>query len=435
VAGQAGTKAETRSQNAECRSRDALTPDPARSALLKRIGTLAEKHGTRAFLVGGPVRDMLLCRPSPDLDVSVEAHCREIGAALARELGGKFVYHSRFLTGSVLLADSDLASRSSSLAPPCIDLAQTRTETYARPAMLPTVKPASIEADLCRRDFSINAIACDITPPDFGRLIDPCSGRKDTKQRLIRVLHDQSFLDDPTRAFRAIRFAVRLGFEIEPDTLKLMRSCIRERLPGLLTPERILYELKLICAEPLAVQTFEAVLKEGLLASCFPGSTFAINRSSFIASLHRLGLSSAGPDLLYLFVLSRLPLAERFPITRIERDSVAAVAAFGRIRARLARTRRPSAVYRLLKPLPTPALELVRRLEPRPVAGNICRYLDDFSQTRLRLTGNDLRRLGLRPGPEYRRVLDKVRYARLDGKISSAEDEFALARSLVRKGR
>ncbi len=400
--------------------------------LSKRIGMLTAKHRTRAFLVGGPVRDILLGRPSPDLDVAVESRCRQIGTELARELGGRFVYHARFLTGSVLLADCDLAPRTPYLAPPHVDIAQTRTETYSRPAVLPAVRPAGIEEDLARRDFSVNAIACELTPRGLGRVIDPLGGRADLARRVIRVLHDRSFVDDPTRAFRAIRFAVRLGFEIEPRTLGLMRASIAAGHPRLLTPERILYELRLICAEPLAARIFEALLKEGLLAACF-GPSFVVHPPSFIRSLHRLALRHAPPALLYLFVLSRLPLTDRFPITRAERDSVRALATFDELRPRLARARRPSAVFGLLRPIPEPALQLLALLETGPVAGAVGRFLGDYSRARLAIAGPDLRALGLRPGPDYRRILDAVLAARLDGRVTDAAGELALARRLARR--
>ncbi len=391
------------------------------------MGALAQARGTRAFLVGGPVRDILLGQESPDIDIAVELDARGFGQALARELGGRFVYHARFLTGTVTPGEhqSGLLDH--------IDVTQTRTEAYSRPAVLPTVKPAGIEQDLGRRDFTVNAMALELTPGAFGRLLDPFGGRADIADRAVRVLHERSFIDDPTRAFRAIRFAARLGFEIEPRTLALLRDCVRQGYPALLTPERILYELRLICAESKVVPIFEAVLREGLLASCFGLASILISPPSFLSALQRLSRQHARPELLYIFVLSRLPLTDRFPITREEREAAAAVRDAGRIRSRLLRAGRLSTVYRVISELPVPARELLAMLEPDPVGRMIRQCLDRLQSVRVVTTGSDFRRLGLAPGPAYRRILDKLLFARLDGVVLSDADEARLARSLVRR--
>ena len=224
--------------------------------LLKRLGAIALRLGTRSFLVGGPVRDLILRRASPDLDIAVEDKPHEFGAVVAKEFGGRFVFHSRFLSGTIL---SPLTSRLSPLAH--IDITQTRAETYERPAVLPAVRPASIVGDLGRRDFTINSMALELTPGSFGTFIDPFDGRADVTQRRVRVLHARSFIDDPTRIFRCIRFATRLGFVIEQQTLELLRSAIEQRRPAFLTPERILYELRLICAEPLVLPMVQALIR------------------------------------------------------------------------------------------------------------------------------------------------------------------------------
>lgn len=393
--------------------------------LLERLGKICWRLHIRAFLVGGPVRDLLLGLAGPDLDIAVEGDSREAGRRIAEELGGRFVYHSRFFTGTVTL------DKSKPGAPDHIDITRTRTETYAGPATLPRVKPASIEQDLGRRDFTINAMAYSLAPAEFGRFLDPYNGRIDLARRAIRVLHDQSFIDDPTRAFRAIRFAVRFGFAVEPHTLKLLRECITQGTPSLLTPERILYELRLICAEPRAIQMLETTSKEGLLASCF-GNEFTLV-PSFFSSLRRLSRKKARLELLYLYVLSILPLTGRFPITREERDATSAIRQFPQIRDALLSAPRPSAVHHLLAPIPPPALELLSIVEPAPVSRRIVRHLTALSRVNVSTTGADLRRFGLPPGPCYRHVLDRLLYARLDRQVTSDQAETRLARILVKR--
>jgi len=415
-------------------------------SLLERLGEIAHHLGTRSFLVGGPVRDLLLGqtrerqetgdrRPSsvvqlPDLDIAVEDKSHEFGAAVAKELGGRFVYHARFLSGSVILPP---APDPRSPTPVHIDITQTRAETYATPAVLPTVRPASIVGDLGRRDFTINAMAMEITPASFGAFIDPFDGRADMKSRQVRVLHARSFIDDPTRIFRCIRFAVRLGFEIEPGTLAPMRAAIEQRLPAFLTPERILYELRLICAEPLAVPMVKMLVRERVLEAAWRWTPPA----GFMRAFARLGAvpPSSLPDssLLFIYWLSVLPLTERFPIRKEERDAAKAVAGFAELKHKLRHKPMPSEVYRTLRSVPEPALQILAVLETKAVSANIRAFLDDYSKVRIAATGADLRGLGLAPGPRYREILDELLFARLDGRIRAVSEERALLQKLARQ--
>jgi len=384
-----------------------------RRELLVEVGRIAQRFGTRTFLVGGPVRDLLLGQPSPDCDIAVEARLPELGNELARKLSGRFVFHRRFLTGTITLPDGRH-----------IDLAQTRTESYPKPAQLPLVRPASIEQDLGRRDFTINALALELSPANFGQLLDPHNGQADLRARLVRVLHPKSFIDDPTRVFRAIRFAVRLGFAIEPETLRLMRESVSDRYPALLTPERILAELRLICSERLVLPIFEAVVSEGVLQAAWPWRPAA----DLLPGLAKLVQSRAGPDLVYLFLLARLPVTDRFPIKREEWEAMQAINDFGRVRTWVLQARRLSRLYRLLHRLPERALLVLRVLEPPAVAERIDRYLRELAGVTTVVTGRDLARLGLRPGPSYRRVLNAVLWAKLDKRVRSPEDELNMAR-------
>jgi tRNA nucleotidyltransferase (CCA-adding enzyme) len=389
--------------------------------LLERLGRIAHRLGTRSFLVGGPVRDLILGRQSPDLDVAVEVGTREFGAAVAREFGGRFVFHPRFLTGTVIFDKHQSVDH--------IDITQTRAETYQRPAVLPAVRPASIVGDLGRRDFTINAMAVEITPGSFGVFIDAFDGRDDIAQRRVRVLHARSFIDDPTRIFRCIRFATRLGFTIEPQTLDLMRSAVRERLPAFLTPERVLYELRLICAEPSVVQTVRALIREQVLKAAWRWTP----PERFVDGMVKLVRNRVAAELLFIYWLSVLPVTDRFPIRKEERDAAAAVAGFGKVRPKLRRKLRPSVTYRALRPLPEPALQILAVLETEAVRANIRAFLDSYSKVRIAATGADLRAAGLEPGPAYREILDELLFARLDGRIRTVTEERALLQQLARR--
>jgi tRNA nucleotidyltransferase (CCA-adding enzyme) len=421
--------------------------------LLERLGQIAHRLGTRSFLVGGPVRDLLLrtgevrCQKldvrskkwpdsvcSQDIDIAVEEGSREFGAAVAKELGGRFVYHARFLTGTV----SFTTPPSPVHRPPSvshIDITQTRAETYAMPAVLPAVRPASIVGDLGRRDFTINAMAIEITPDSFGTFIDPFDGRADVAQRMVRVLHARSFIDDPTRIFRCIRFATRLGFSIERQTRDLMRSAIEQRLPAFLTPERILYELRLICAEPLVLPMVKALVRERVLEAAWRWTP----PSGFLPKFARLSAVSASSfpvsSLLFVYWLSVLPVTDRFPIRKEERDAAEAVAGFGKLGSGLKRKLRPSEVYRALRSMPEPALAILAALETKAVSANIRAYMDSYSKVRIATTGADLRGAGLKPGPAYHEILDELLFARLDGRIRSVTEERALLAKLIERSR
>jgi tRNA nucleotidyltransferase (CCA-adding enzyme) len=363
------------------------------------------------------VRDLLLGRESPDIDVAVESRASEFGAMVARELGGRFVFHRRFLTGTVRLPDGH------------IDIAQARTETYARPGNLPDVSPAGIEPDLLRRDFAINAIALELTPGSLGRLVDPLHGRRDLRQRRVRVLHEQSFADDPTRVFRCIRFAVRFGFAVEPRTLALLREAVRCRTPALLTPERLLGELRLICAESLVLPMVEAVCHERVLESALDWQ----RPRGFFGDLAKLVRGRATPDLLFIWLLGKLPLTDRFPITTAERDAAATLRRAATITALLRRARKPSAVHRALHALPEPAVRVMALLAAGPARRRINGYLNEYRHVRPRVSGRELRALGIRPGPLYAQLLNRLLCARLDGTIRTMADELAFCRRLARK--
>lgn len=206
--------------------------------LLKRIGALAGSMSYAVFLVGGTVRDLILGVKNLDLDIVVEGDAIRLGEKLSEEIGGELVVHRQF--GTCALVTKKALK---------IDLATARMETYKKPGALPDVRPSSLEDDLARRDFTINAMAMSINKNNFGRLIDPFGGRRDLARGAIKVLHNGSFIDDPTRIFRAARFESRPGFSIEARTLRLAKTAIRKGMLAKLSKYRIRKELVLILKE------------------------------------------------------------------------------------------------------------------------------------------------------------------------------------------
>jgi tRNA nucleotidyltransferase (CCA-adding enzyme) len=423
--------AEVRRQKLDARSQKSLKSGLLHSSLCTPASDLDRGQAMRCL--GGSKSDSVR---GPDIDIAVEEGSREFGAAVAKEFGGRFVYHSRFLTGTVLF-DKPQARKSEPSPLAHIDITQTRAETYERPAVLPAVRPASIVGDLGRRDFTINAMALEITPGSFGAFIDPFDGRADVEQRRVRVLHARSFIDDPTRIFRCIRFATRLGSVIEPQTLGLIRSAVEQRLPAFLTPERVLCELRLICAEPLVLPMVKTLTRERVLEAAWrwtPPSGF-LPRFARLSAVppSSLPASSLRADLLFIYWLSVLPVTDRFPIRKEERDAAEAIAAFGTLRPKLKPKLKPSAVYRVLRCVPEPALAILAALETKAASASIRAFLDSYSKVRIATTGADLRGAGLKPGPAFREILDELLFARLDGKIRSVTEERALLQRLARQ--
>ncbi|MDE2027676.1 MAG: CCA tRNA nucleotidyltransferase [Candidatus Omnitrophica bacterium] len=215
-------------------------------SLVRSIGELAEVLGMRAYLVGGPVRDLVLKCANVDLDIAVEGAAPRLADGFARQQSGAAVTHyPAFKTATVRLADGRL-----------VDFATARKETYARGGAFPAVVPSDIKHDLFRRDFTVNAMAVAVNPKAWGKVVDPFGGMKDLKAQRIRVLHDKSFWDDPTRILRAARFKARFGFKMEAKTLRLLKQAVGMKVLDTIRPQRYLKDFNKILQEP---QSLEAV--------------------------------------------------------------------------------------------------------------------------------------------------------------------------------
>ncbi len=214
--------------------------NPKSLGLVRSIGLLAQEQGMAAYLVGGPVRDLMLEFPNVDLDITVEGNCLRLAEGLASQhRDARVTRYPAFKTATVHLPDGSP-----------VDFATARQEIYARRGAYPAVKPAGIKDDLLRRDFTINAMAIAINPDTWGKLIDPFGGKADLDNKKIRVLHEKSFLDDPTRILRAARFKARLGFRMEAKTLKLLKSAVKIKVLDTIKPQRYLKDFNKILKEP-----------------------------------------------------------------------------------------------------------------------------------------------------------------------------------------
>jgi len=205
--------------------------------VIEIVGKIADEARVRAYLVGGPVRDKLLGKVNYDLDFVVEGNGIKFAEILNKELKGKLTAYRAFGTATIQLKGKR------------VDIVTARKESYKHPAAYPDVTPGTIKDDLFRRDFTINAMALALNRKNFGRLVDFYGGQKDLKKRVIRVLHDKSFMDDPTRIFRAVRFSVRFGFKIEPHTKILIKEALLAGFLGDVNKGRIKKEIELFLKE------------------------------------------------------------------------------------------------------------------------------------------------------------------------------------------
>ena len=376
------------------------------------------------YLVGGAVRDLLRGAAAVDLDLAVEGDARSVARTLAERLGGSAREHERFGTATV---------RAGPLA---FDFATTRTETYDEPGALPRVEAAGLADDLKRRDFTVNALAVALVGDDLGHLYDPHGGLADLDAGVVRILHAGSFLDDPTRLLRAVRYETRLGFQMDEDTERAARAALAEDALSTVSGKRVRDELMDLLAEHEAPAAVERMRELGLDRALHPAldpdpdlvasaslGAAAIGADRALASL--AALCSAAPDELDLW-LGGLQLEAR------ERDAVARAARVAPAIARglAERERMPSELLDLLGGEPPEALALALALgapsEP------ILRWVTDLSGVRLEIGGDDLLAAGVPEGPAVGRALEETLRRKLDGLVKGRDEELETALELAR---
>lgn len=228
---------------------------------IQHVGARADKDGQRAVLVGGVARDLVLGRPVKDADVMLEPPLEKIVEDINKEFHGKLVSHPKFMTFTITVSPTLK-----------VDFVTAREESYPSPAALPVVKPSTIEKDFQRRDFTVNAMACFINKAKWGQVLDPFMGMRDLEKKWIRILHPLSFKDDPTRIFRAARFAARLGFTLEPTTQDVLKSAVADKLPALLSPVRRRHEFELILKEQNPLPALEFLDEWNVLPFLYKGA-------------------------------------------------------------------------------------------------------------------------------------------------------------------
>jgi tRNA nucleotidyltransferase (CCA-adding enzyme) len=402
--------------------------------LLQSLGEVADSLGYNIYAVGGFIRDLFLKFDNLDIDVVIEGDGIQFAQEYAKRFQTRIRYHIKFKTAVLIFPDGFK-----------VDVATARSEYYESPAALPVVELSSIKMDLYRRDFTINTLAVKLNPRHFGILIDFFGAQKDLKERSIRVLHNLSFVEDPTRAFRAIRFEQRFGFKIGKLTANLIENAIRIGGIEKLAPKRIFTELHLILSEENPLPVIKRLVDLKLLQAIHPEWTLPPKGEALFGEIRTV---LAWFDLLYLnepyekWLIYFLALIQ--PMTR-----------FLELRQRLGLPKRVfevitlwrnegervlttlqknpffprSKIYDLLSPLPNEVLLfLMAKTSQETGRKAISLYFTQLKSIRISIGGEELKALGLVPGPLYKQILGDLLESRINGKVLTREDEIAYVR-------
>lgn len=410
-------------------------------SVLAGAGEVAGKLSMPCYVVGGFVRDLLLGHPNLDLDLVVEGNGQGFARSLKVELGGELHEHPEFQTAHLTVPGLR------------VDVATARREYYEYAAALPVVEGATLREDLYRRDFTINAMAAELRQGGRLELIDFFGGEADLNKGLLRVLHNLSYVEDPTRILRGVRFEARYGFVMEEETLGFCLQAIGDGMLDRVSQERLREELIMILSEPNAPEGCRRLAGLGVLSALFPG--LAAGNQDLDVLLEIRKLLSAGivpgfrnavsPWLAYAAGLLhragaadveklvnrlRLPRGPARSLSLVLENWRAAMDCLG------AGNVKPSGVCACLQDMPPEGLALIwARATDGPVRRRVEDFWTRFRRIRPAITGRDLVRAGYRPGPKIGEALKRVTAAKLDGLVDGREAELRLAQQYLEDGR
>ena len=406
---------------------------------LKAAGEVAGEIGYSAYVVGGFVRDLFLYRKNEDIDIVIEGDGILFAKKYAKKFNARIHPHAKFGTAVIIFPDNFK-----------IDVASARMEYYKSPAALPTVEMSSIKLDMFRRDFTVNTLAIHLNHDKFGRLIDFFLGQKDIKEKTIRVLHNLSFVEDPTRAFRAIRFEQRFGFTIGKLTAGLIKNAVKMDFFKQLSGRRIFNELRLIFEEENPVPAVKRLYDYNLFKVIHPlveikeGTLALLNSVKKVMSwydllfldelymkwaVYFLALISDYDNKISNEICSRLELSPHYRAIickeRFDADKCLFV-------LKQSRSVKNSFFYKHLFGFKTElVLYMMAAAKQKRIKKAISRYITTLRYISTSVKGRHLMEMGLKQGPVYKEVLDAVLYAKLDGKLKTTEDEFKFVKKYV----
>ncbi|MDD2251694.1 MAG: hypothetical protein WCS74_00095 [Dehalococcoidales bacterium] len=395
-------------------------------SLLTRAGEFCHKRGERLFVAGGIVRDLLIDIQSKDIDLVVEGDSHALADEIARLYNAKITLHQRFQTAKLSVNGFT------------VDIAIARKETYDHPGALPKITAGTMEDDLKRRDFSINAMAVSISGDTYGHLVDPLGGYADLKAGIIRILHPESFSDDPTRIFRAIRYEQRFGFEIEPETLTLLQEA-KKHIPAL-SADRLRYEFECILDEQAPEKALCRASRLSVLKAVSEKLVFDMTSAGWFKSVRENNsLESPLPSLYLASWIGGMAdsdaqrLAARLNLSADSRKTVGDIS---KLKKRLINLRLPGLlpadICRILDSITPVAIEAFTVISPDSMVKERLRmYLASLRHIRPILGGDELIELGYSPGPDIGKALQKIKNARLNGVVSTRKQEIEMAKNLL----
>lgn len=409
--------------------------------LLKKIGEVAHSMGFGVYVVGGFVRDLLLRRDNDDVDIVIEGEGITFAKAFAKMMGARINTYSKFGTSVIIFPDGFK-----------VDVATARMEYYTAPAALPEVETSSIKFDLYRRDFTINTLAIRLAPDGFGTLTDFFNGQRDIKEKRVRILHNLSFVEDPTRIFRAIKFEQRFGFTIGKLTHEMIKNALHLGVFRDLGGGRVFNEFRQILEEANPIPAILRIFDLGLMEIIHPG---ILKHSDLINQLDEAKKVLAWHDLMYtdepierwvIYLLTLLApcdrkiseeVAERLMLAPRHRKLITverfhARGAYVWLTHSLPATN--SDLHKQLSPLKTELLLYIMAVSAdEEIKKAISHYMSQLRHIALAIMGRDLKELGLKPGPLFSRILDEALAAKLDGQLADKEDELAFAATYLQE--
>jgi tRNA nucleotidyltransferase (CCA-adding enzyme) len=408
--------------------------------LLKSIGAAGDELGINLYVVGGFVRDLLLHRKVGDIDIVVEGDGISFARHVAKKLNCRVNTHKKFGTAVIIFSDHLK-----------VDVASARLEYYDFPAALPIVEKSSIKRDLARRDFTINTLALSLNAETFGTMIDYFGAGRDLKDKTIRTIHNLSFVEDPTRIFRAIKFANRFGFEIGKVTANLIRNAIKVDCFKNLSGLRVLSELKQILSEENPIPAIRTMTEYGLEKVIHPRLEITPVTYQMLESANK---TLAWHDLLYvdetyprwavylMVLLNRCTfkvseqICDRLMIPAGERQLLLETRYKAENRLSFIESNHPvsrQALYWALINFNTVFILYIMALtKNEAVRKDISNFYTDYRHIKPRIQGRDLIEIGIKPGPAFTKILNEVLNARLDGKLETREKEMVFAQSFAR---
>ncbi len=411
--------------------------------LIHLAGSISLSKGMPVYLIGGFVRDLLLGVKNLDLDIAVEGDGILFSEEFSARLNAKLIRHRRFGTATVIVKPGLK-----------IDIATARKEIYPEPAKLPVVEFGTLKDDLKRRDFTINAMAIDITEPNFGGLIDFFEGKKDLTNKKIKVLHELSFIDDPTRILRAIRFETRYDFKIETKTLRFLKGAVKKRMMEKVEPQRLRDELILMLKEDFPGKQIRRIQQ-------LTGFDFISRELTGLKNNYDL-LNSVAKELAwfkkehfprrkldvwlvyFMVLIDQAPLKEtrkicaKFVFRKGEEKRILSYKKIGsKFLKKISKKRiKPFEIFGLLEPLSYEVIILLKAKYRVPVVTKrIEAFLRIYNDMRICISGHHLHGLGVVPGPHYKNIFNNVLKAKINGLVKTEEEEISLIKKYIKNNK